>query len=262
MTRLADLAGLALAAWLVVGLPLSAAHWRAVTAAVASEPQARLACYRGALRRLAVIGLTAGAALGLGQTARTPPGLADLPRLLLAVAGIVAVVVAARRAIAPAARPLLPGTAVERRLFGLVAVAAAIVEELAYRAFLPGALLLVVPGLTVPGAVGVATLAFAAAHAYQGPRGFGSSLVGGAGLALLYAATGGLVLPVLAHAALDLRLLPISRRAAAPLTAAQSPSCGSGRSRLSSRAAAVTPGTTAVRTPSARTSSAVGAPRP
>jgi membrane protease YdiL (CAAX protease family) len=95
---------------------------------------------------------------------------------------------------------LLPRTAGERRLFTVVGLTAGICEEWLYRGFF----------LAVVAAV--AGDAFGLAHAYQGRAGILlTGLLGGV-MAALYLSTGSLLLPVLLHAAIDLRFLLVPTR--------------------------------------------------
>lgn len=102
---------------------------------------------------------------------------------------------------------LLPRTAGERRLFTVVGITAGVCEEWLYRGFF----LAVVSGLS-GGApawvlVLVAAVAFGLAHAYQGRAGIVTTGLLGGVMAALYLQSGSLLLPVLLHAAIDLRFL-------------------------------------------------------
>ncbi|SDO75590.1 CAAX protease self-immunity [Klenkia soli] len=102
---------------------------------------------------------------------------------------------------------LLPRSATERRLFAVVGVTAGICEEWLYRGFFLAVVAAVVPGLASGWLVAVAAVAFGAAHAYQGVGGVLLTGVLGGVFAALYLQTGSLLLPVLLHAAVDLRFL-------------------------------------------------------
>ena len=102
---------------------------------------------------------------------------------------------------------LLPRTGSERRLFALVGVTAGMCEEWLYRGFFLAVLGALVPGLPAVLMVVVAGGAFGLAHAYQGAAGMLTTGVLGGVLAAVYLATGSLLLPVLLHAAIDLRFL-------------------------------------------------------
>jgi membrane protease YdiL (CAAX protease family) len=102
---------------------------------------------------------------------------------------------------------LLPRSRSERHLFALVGVTAGICEEWLYRGFLLAVVAALAPGLPTLGLVVVAAVAFGLAHAYQGVSGVVSTGVLGGVLAAVYLQTGSLLLPVLLHAAIDLRFL-------------------------------------------------------
>lgn len=106
---------------------------------------------------------------------------------------------------------LLPRTAGERRLFTVVGLTAGICEEWLYRGFFLAVVAAVAGGL--PGWVlVVAAVAFGLAHAYQGRAGILLTGVLGGVMAALYLGTGSLLLPVLLHAAIDLRFLLVPTR--------------------------------------------------
>lgn len=117
---------------------------------------------------------------------------------------------------------LLPRTRGERHLFTVVGLTAGICEEWLYRGFFLALLAALAGGLPTIALVLVAGAAFGLAHAYQGPVGMLTTGVLGGVLAALYLQTGSLLLPVLLHAAIDLRFLlvpagalPAPRRAVA-----------------------------------------------
>lgn len=102
---------------------------------------------------------------------------------------------------------MVPRTPVERRLFAAVAVTAGICEELLFRGFL-----LAVGTAAWPGApdwllVVVGAALFGLAHAYQGVSGVLGTAAIGVALGATYALTGSLLIPVVLHAAIDLRVL-------------------------------------------------------
>ena len=109
---------------------------------------------------------------------------------------------------------LLPRTAEERRLFTVVGLTAGICEEWLYRGFLLAVVAAVAGDLPVPVPVLVlvAAAAFGLAHAYQGRAGILLTGVLGGVMAALYLGTGSLLLPVLLHAAIDLRFLLVPTR--------------------------------------------------
>jgi len=106
-----------------------------------------------------------------------------------------------------AALALLPRSRGERRLFALVGVTAGVCEEWLYRGFFLAVVAALAPGLPAVALVLVAGVAFGLAHAYQGLAGVLTTGVFGALLAGVYLSTGSLLLPVLLHAAIDLRFL-------------------------------------------------------
>jgi membrane protease YdiL (CAAX protease family) len=102
---------------------------------------------------------------------------------------------------------LLPRTTGERRLFSVVGLTAGICEEWLYRAFFLAVMSALLGAPPEPILVLLAAAAFGLAHAYQGVAGIATTAVLGGVLALLYLDTGSLLLPVLLHAAIDLRFL-------------------------------------------------------
>lgn len=108
---------------------------------------------------------------------------------------------------------LLPRTPGERRLFTVVGLTAGICEEWLYRGFFLAVVAAVAGGLPSWVLVVVAAVAFGAAHAYQGRAGILLTGVLGGVMAALYLGTGSLLLPVLLHAAIDLRFLLVPTHA-------------------------------------------------
>jgi membrane protease YdiL (CAAX protease family) len=107
---------------------------------------------------------------------------------------------------------LLPRTAGERRLFTVVGVTAGVCEEWLYRGFFLAVVAALAGGMPTGVLVVVAAVAFGLAHAYQGRAGvLTTGLLGGV-MAALYLQTGSLLLPVLLHAAIDLRFLLVPAR--------------------------------------------------
>ncbi|MGY1685968.1 CPBP family intramembrane glutamic endopeptidase [Geodermatophilus sp. SYSU D00867] len=102
---------------------------------------------------------------------------------------------------------LLPRSRSERRLFTVVGVTAGVCEEWLYRGFFLAVVAAVGGGLPHAVLVAVAAVAFGLAHAYQGVGGVVLTGVLGGVFAALYLETGSLLLPVLLHAAVDLRFL-------------------------------------------------------
>ncbi len=108
---------------------------------------------------------------------------------------------------------LLPRTAGERRLFTLVGITAGVCEEWLYRGFFLAVVSALAGGLPELALIGIAAVAFGLAHAYQGAVGVLTTGVLGGVMAALYLGTGSLLLPVLLHAAIDLRFLLVPSRA-------------------------------------------------
>jgi uncharacterized protein len=102
---------------------------------------------------------------------------------------------------------LLPRTPGERRLFTVVGVTAGVCEEWLYRGFFLAVVAALAGGLPTGLLVVVAAVAFGLAHFYQGPVGILTTGLLGGVMAALYLQTGSLLLPVLLHAAIDLRFL-------------------------------------------------------
>jgi CAAX protease family protein len=102
---------------------------------------------------------------------------------------------------------LLPRSRSERRVFTVVGVTAGVCEEWLYRGFFLAVVAAVAGGLPEVVLVLVGAVAFGLAHAYQGPSGIVLTGVLGGVFAALYLETGSLLLPVLLHAAVDLRFL-------------------------------------------------------
>ena len=107
---------------------------------------------------------------------------------------------------------LLPRTPAERRLFTVVGITAGVCEEWLYRGFFLAVVAAVAGGLSTVVLVAVAAVAFGLAHAYQGAVGILTTGVLGGIMAALYLQTGSLLLPVLLHAAIDLRFLLVPAR--------------------------------------------------
>jgi membrane protease YdiL (CAAX protease family) len=86
-------------------------------------------------------------------------------------------------------------------------------EEWLYRGFFLAVVAAVVRGLPETALVAIAAAAFGLAHAYQGWTGVLTTGILGGVMALLYLQTGSLLVPVLLHAAIDLRFLLVPARA-------------------------------------------------
>lgn len=111
---------------------------------------------------------------------------------------------------------LVPVTVRERRLFAVLALTAGTVEEVVARGLALLWVATVAPGLPVWAAVVLTSAAFGVAHAYQGVLGVVVTGLVGAAFAVLYVASGSLLLPVVLHALLDLRVLLLPPRRPAP----------------------------------------------
>jgi membrane protease YdiL (CAAX protease family) len=97
-------------------------------------------------------------------------------------------------------------------LFTVVGVTAGVCEEWLYRGFFLAVVAALAGGLPTGLLVVVAAVAFGLAHAYQGPVGILTTGLLGGVMAALYLQTGSLLLPVLLHAAIDLRFLLVPSR--------------------------------------------------
>lgn len=243
----AALAAVAVAGYLVAGEPV-AGHvlHRRFEGRLRSDPAARRSFYvrllilEWGLSVLTLVVWLAAPGVGAGQVGlRWPqqwPGLVTGLVVLVVLAFVVVSTRALRSGVlleAPAVRrqghlppahgrhaepaahatlALLPRTARERRLFTVVGVTAGVCEEWLYRGFFLAVVSAVAGGLPTGVLVVVAAAAFGLAHAYQGPVGIlPTGLLGGV-MAALYLQTGSLLLPVLLHAAIDLRFLLVPSR--------------------------------------------------
>ena len=108
---------------------------------------------------------------------------------------------------------LFPITRAERRWWVLVGLTAGICEEALFRGFLLHYLHTSPWQLSLTLALLVSSLIFGFQHLYQGAQGVIVSAILGALFGLLFLLSGSLLLPMLLHAALDLRLLVILRPA-------------------------------------------------
>lgn len=105
----------------------------------------------------------------------------------------------------------LPATRSERHWWVFVCITAGICEETLYRGFLLH-YLHVFPGtLNLTLALLISSVIFGLCHLYQGTNGAIGSAVVGVLFGLLFILTGSLFLPMILHAAMDLRLLAILR---------------------------------------------------
>jgi membrane protease YdiL (CAAX protease family) len=238
----AALAAVVVAAYLVVGEPV-AGHvlHRRFEGRLRTDPAARRSFYlrllilEWGLSVLALVVWLSAPGVDAGQVGLRWPQRWPGPVTGLVVVLVLAFVVVSTRALrsgalleaSPARRPgdgrhaepaahatlaLLPRTAGERRLFTVVGVTAGVCEEWLYRGFFLAVVSAVAGGLPTGLLVVVAAVAFGLAHAYQGPVGIVTTGLLGGVMAALYLQTGSLLLPVLLHAAIDLRFLLVPSR--------------------------------------------------
>ncbi len=189
----------------------------------AGDQRARLRFYRFVLAAqvgmvivvLAIgrLGAIAPAAFGLAAPAHSDVMTITLAAFLVSL--VVSSLVLRHKGDRPLRRliemagPLLPVSTAERGLFAVVAAGAGIAEELAFRGFLLFYFARFLPGAGVPVAVLASSAAFGLGHLYQGVRGVVLTAALGLFLAALYVLSGSLLVPIVVHAALDLRLLAI-----------------------------------------------------
>jgi len=232
----ATVAACLLAAYLIVGEPVvgTVLH-RRFEAGLGSDPNARIWLYQRLLvLEWGLVALVAGVvllapAVGWAQLGlRLPDRAPDVVALVLTVL-VLAFLIGSTRALRASVRrtgdtatltagapqaitALVPRSPVERRWFGLVAVTAGVCEELLYRGFLLAVVVAIAPGLPDLALVALGGVVFGLAHLYQGAGGVVATSVLGALLTLLYLGSGTLLLPMLVHAAIDLRILwiPVS----------------------------------------------------
>jgi uncharacterized protein len=239
----AALAAVVVAAYLVVGEPV-AGHvlHRRFEGRLRTDPGARRSFYlrllilEWGLSLLALVVWLATPGVSAGQVGLRWPQQWPGPVTGLVVLLVVAFVVVSTRALRsgalleaaePVRRPgegrhaepaghatlaLLPRTAGERRLFTVVGVTAGVCEEWLYRGFFLAVLAALAGGLQTWLLVVVAAVAFGLAHFYQGAVGILTTGLLGGVMAALYLQTGSLLLPVLLHAAIDLRFLLVPSR--------------------------------------------------
>lgn len=104
---------------------------------------------------------------------------------------------------------LLPHTRGERMAFAVVALSAGICEEVIFRGFLIRYIAALPLGLGVGVSVLLAALVFGIDHGYQGMRGFVATTAVALILSALFFLSGSLWLPMVLHAAIDLRVLAL-----------------------------------------------------
>jgi uncharacterized protein len=106
---------------------------------------------------------------------------------------------------------ILPITSEERAWFVAVSVTAGICEEILYRGFLTRYLADVPWHWNLWLAIAISSLIFGAAHTYQGVSGVIGTAVIGAIMAVVFLVAGSLWIPIVLHAAFDLRILFLMR---------------------------------------------------
>ena len=113
------------------------------------------------------------------------------------------------RRLLPDFSALLPVTVGERWQWFAISISAGVCEEIVFRGWLLSVLHTPL-GLAGTGLIVVAAACFGIAHAYQGPAGVVLTGIAGVVFCVLYAATGGLLVPMVLHAVVDARfaLLP------------------------------------------------------
>lgn len=149
----------------------------------------------------------------LSSTGALIPGLALALAAVLIVGTVVAVLLARRSLLADGEDvptigdigALLPRNRRELLYGAGLSLNAGIFEELLFRLGVP-ALVFAITGSAIVAVVG-GVLLFAALHSYQGVPGIAGALIIGTLLMLLYLTTGSIVVPIVAHALLDLRSL-------------------------------------------------------
>lgn len=99
---------------------------------------------------------------------------------------------------------ILPVTARERKWWTAVSLTAGITEELIYRGFLIFAFSHLFPGLSIWLVMLVSSLLFGLAHTYQGTAGVIRTTAIGFAFAMLYVATGSVLLLIVIHYLIDL----------------------------------------------------------
>ena len=237
----AQLSAVVIAVYLVVGEPfVGYVLHRRFEGRLRTDPAARRSFYRRllvlewGLALLALVVWAAATDVSAAQVGLVLPQRWPGPLSWLAIAALLVLVLASTRALRSGAlagsppevlrrtRPgearhaeppgqatlaLLPRSRSERRLFALVGVTAGVCEEWLYRGLFLAVVAAAVPSLPDAVLVLVAGVAFGLAHGYQGLAGIVTTGVLGGVLAGVYLSTGSLLLPVLLHAAIDLRFL-------------------------------------------------------
>jgi uncharacterized protein len=102
---------------------------------------------------------------------------------------------------------LLPSSTEERRWWWPLCITAGVCEEVLYRGFLLHYFHTSPLHLSLTLAMVVAAVIFGIGHLYQGAKGALSTAVLGFALGAVFLVTGSLLVPIIAHAVLDLRVL-------------------------------------------------------
>jgi len=153
-----------------------------------------------------LVGTRDGGASAVGLRA-IPLGPGLLWTLGLAAGGLFTLVLFRQLSLALGAeesrvlRELLPRSREERRVFGVLSLAAGFGEEIAYRGY---ALSMLTPVLGLQGAAVTTSVVFGVLHGYQGLLGIARTGVMGGMLAWGFLVSGSLWPPILAHALIDL----------------------------------------------------------
>ncbi|HEY3754617.1 MAG TPA: CPBP family intramembrane glutamic endopeptidase [Opitutaceae bacterium] len=119
----------------------------------------------------------------------------------------------ARKAIGKRADVLVPRTNTQREWYSFVSLGSGIEEEFVCRGFAFFYLRLLFPGIGLVPVIVITSVAFGFAHFYQGVKGVLIASAAGAVLAVIYLATGNLLLPVLAHSLDNFRLVFLPAKA-------------------------------------------------
>lgn len=151
-------------------------------------------------------------------------GMATAMTIVLLLPAILAVISEkVRTKAAKAAQPLsylLPWSAQERLWWWPVCITAGICEEVLYRGFLLHYLHTAPFHLSLTWSLGVAAVIFGIGHLYQGAKGAAAITILGFVLGAVFVATGSLLIPIIAHAMMDLRVLVILPAGSGPEAAA------------------------------------------
>jgi membrane protease YdiL (CAAX protease family) len=228
-----------LVGFLIVVVPvLGRRRYRQLKLDLQTDPNARLRYYRNSIIRewilvgvVLVIGLMSGyswRALGLPTSSlfRFNAGWTFYFLFIFVVGFVVGTALLHRRTAkektgmaAPlrGAVQLLPRSRTERSAFVGVALTAGICEEILYRGFGIYFVHWALPKASLSVAVVLTSLAFGAAHAYQGWLGVGTTALLGLLLGVIVAATGTLIVAMIVHALIDLRILVLPQRLLAAL---------------------------------------------